>query len=162
MMGIAQPARLLRFPALLAAGILMLASALISMPIEAAASGAAAGGPGSLSHFDVARKDCFGTARNTTSKVWYTVAQGVLSDVYFPTLDNTNVETLRFVVTDGSTFTDLQGRDTTYTVTAPDPRALTCEVTTTAKSGRWRLVTDYLTDTQRNAVVLRRQLRVLR
>ncbi|MGZ4639106.1 MAG: hypothetical protein ACXV2J_08615, partial [Actinomycetes bacterium] len=36
-----------------------------------------------------------------------------LSDVYYPTIDNTNVETLQFVVTDGSTFTDLQSRDTT-------------------------------------------------
>ncbi|HYU67063.1 MAG TPA: hypothetical protein VEK09_09945, partial [Jatrophihabitantaceae bacterium] len=36
-------------------------------------------GPGALSHFDLARKDCLGTARNTTSKIWYTVAGGVLS-----------------------------------------------------------------------------------
>ena len=41
----------------------------------------APGGPGGLSHFDLARKDCLGTADNTTSKVWYTVAGGVLSDV---------------------------------------------------------------------------------
>ena len=75
-------------------------------------------GPGALSHFDLARKDCLGTARNTTSKVWYTVANGVLSDVYYPTVDNTNVETLQYVVTDGSTFTDLQTRDMTYTVEA--------------------------------------------
>ena len=73
-------------------------------------------GPGALSHFDLARKDCLGTARNTSSKVWYTVANGVLSDVYYPTVDNTNVETLQYVVTDGSTFTDLQTRDMTYTV----------------------------------------------
>ena len=50
------------------------------------------------------------------SKVWYTVADGVLSDVYYPTNDNTNNETLQYVVTDGSTFTDLQTRDMTYTV----------------------------------------------
>src|SRR5436190_9602410 len=50
---------------------------------------------GDLSHFDLARKDCLGTARNTTSKVWYTVANGVLSDVYYPTVDNTNVEQLQ-------------------------------------------------------------------
>ena len=49
-------------------------------------------GPGALSHFGLARKDCLGTARNTTSKVWYTVANGVLSDVYYPTVDNTNVD----------------------------------------------------------------------
>jgi len=67
-----------------------------------AQAAAAPGGPGALSHFDLARKDCLGTARNRTSKVWYTVAGGVLSDVYYPTVDNTNVETLQYVVTDGS------------------------------------------------------------
>ena len=70
---------------------------------RAAAAGAAPGGPGAMSYFDLARKDCVGTARNTTSKVWYTVADGVLSDTYEPTIDNTNVSTLQYVVTDGST-----------------------------------------------------------
>src|SRR3954465_12610725 len=84
----------------------------------------AADGPGALSHYDLARKDCVGTARNRTSKVWYTVADGVLSDVYFPTNDNTNVETLQYVVTDGHSFTDLQTRDMTYTVRSLDDRAL--------------------------------------
>ena len=42
----------------------------------------APGAPGAESYFDLARKDCVGTARNTTSKVWFTVADGVLSDVY--------------------------------------------------------------------------------
>src|SRR5450432_200123 len=71
-----------------------------------ASAASAPGGPGALSHFDLARKDCLGTARNTTSKVWYTVADGVLSVVYAPTIDTTNVETMQYVVTDGSTFTD--------------------------------------------------------
>jgi len=97
-------------------------------------SGAATDGPGALSHFDLARKDCLGTARNTTSKIWYTVAGGVLSDVYAPTIDTTNVETMQYLVTDGSSFTDLQSRDTTYTVSA-DSTGMVCTVTSTAKSG---------------------------
>src|SRR5256885_13123862 len=97
------------------------AAALVVPALPATASAApAADGPGALSHFDLARKDCVGTTRNTRSKVWFTVANGVLSDVYFPTNDNTNVETLQYVVTDGSTFTDLQTRNTTYTVQATD------------------------------------------
>jgi hypothetical protein len=88
---------------------------------------------GALSHFDLARKDCLGTARNTTSKVWYTVANGVLSDVYYPTVDNTNVETLQYVVTDGATFTDLQTRDMNYSVKAVNETGgMACEVTATA------------------------------
>jgi Glucodextranase, domain N len=103
-------------------------------------------GPGALSHFDLARKDCVGTARNTSSKVWFTIANGVLSDVYSPTVDNTNVETLQYVVTDGSTFTDLQARDMTYAVRATDRSGMACQVTSTARSGKYRLVTDYITD----------------
>ncbi len=114
------------------------------------------GAPGALSHFGLARKDCFGTARNTTSKVWYTVAGGVLSDVYYPTIDNTNVETLRYVVTDGSTFTDVQGRDTTYTVTPlPGSGGMGCSVTTTAKNGKYQITTDYVTDPARNALLMK-------
>jgi glucoamylase len=120
----------------------------------AAPSGTAADGPGALSHFDLARKDCIGTARNRGSKVWYTIADGVLSDVYFPTNDNTNVETLQYVVTDGTSFTDLQTRDMTYTVRSLDDRALGCRVTATDKDRRYRIVTDYLTDPERETVVM--------
>src|ERR1700751_5872344 len=135
----------------LAVGAVAAGSLAVAGPAAVAAPVPATGGPGALSHFDLARKDCLGTARNTTSKIWYTVADGVLSDVYYPTIDNTNVETLQYVVTDGSTFTDLQTRDMTYSVSAVDPGGMECEVTATAKSGRYRIVTDYLTDPARNA-----------
>ena len=127
-------------------------------PAQAAPAATAAGAPGALSHYDLARKDCVGTARNSTSKVWFTVANGVLSDVYAPTIDNTNVETLQFAVTDGSTFTDLQTRDMTYTVAALDPTGMSCRVTSTPRRGGYTLVTDYLTDPQRGSVVMRTRL----
>jgi glucoamylase len=142
-----RPARSLPLAALV---VLWCAAAAPAAP----AASPAADGPGALSHFDLARKDCVGTARNTTSKVWFTVANGVLSDVYFPTNDNTNVETLQYLVSDGSSFTDLQTRDTTYAVQATDDRALTCRVTTTAKSGRYEIVTDYTTDPSRPTVLI--------
>src|SRR4051794_1418786 len=154
-----QRARLLALALLLP----LTALALCAVPAGAAAqSGTPADGPGALSHFDLARKDCVGTARNRTSKVWFTVADGVLSDVYYPTNDNTENETLQYLVTDGATFTDLQTRDMTYTVRALDDRALTCRVTATAKSGRYRIVTDYLTDPGRPTVVTRARLTALK
>jgi glucan 1,4-alpha-glucosidase len=130
----------------------------VSSPATVLALTPAVDGPGAVSHFDLARKDCLGTAANTTSKVWYTVANGVLSDVYYPTIDNTNVETLQFIVTDGSTFTDLQTRDMTYTVDSLGPTGMACRVTSTAKSGRYRLVTDYITDPRHDSVLMRSHL----
>src|SRR6266481_3564723 len=137
----------------LAVGAVVAGSLAAAVPAAVAAPGPATGGPGALSHFDLARKDCLGTARNTTSKIWYTVAGGVLSDVYAPTIDTTNVETMQYLVTDGSSFTDLQTRDTTYTVSA-DSSGMVCTVTSTAKTGVYRLTTTYLTDPARPSVVV--------
>src|SRR4051812_23734873 len=123
----------------------------------ATAAGQAPGAPGSLSRFDLARKDCVGTAQNSGSKVWFTVADGVLSDVYEPTIDNTNVHTLQYVVTDGHTFTDLQSRDLTYRVSA-DAGGMECTVTATSATHGYTLTTRYLTDPARDAVVMRTTL----
>ena len=83
----------------------------------------------------------------------------MLSDVYYPTVDNTNVETLQYVVTDGSTFTDLQTRDMTYSVERVDGTGgMACRVTATAQSGKYRIVTDYVTDPARNALLMRVEL----
>ncbi|MGD0559053.1 MAG: glucodextranase DOMON-like domain-containing protein [Streptosporangiaceae bacterium] len=115
----------------------------------------AADGPGDESYYDEGRKDCVGTAANDNSKVWYTVADGMLSDVYYPTIDNTNVKSLEYIVTDGSSFTDIQPRDMTYTVSSLAAAGQACQVTATAKSGAYRLVTDYFTNPGSDAVVTR-------
>ncbi|QMU76099.1 glucan 1,4-alpha-glucosidase [Streptacidiphilus sp. PB12-B1b] len=137
------------------------APAAAAAPAAATAPGAtAAGGPGAASYFDLARKDCLGTARNTASKVWYTVADGVLSDVYEPTVDNTDVSTLQYVVTDGSTFTDLQTRDMSYTVQSDDS-GMACTVTSTDAKHGYRLRTVYVTDPARDTVLMHTQLSAL-
>ena len=152
-------------PVVAALGTLCLALA-AAAPAGAASSAAAQpavtapGGPGTMSYFDLARKDCVGTARNTGSKVWYTVAGGVLSDVYEPTIDNTNVATLQYIVTDGATFTDLQTRDMTYTVAA-DRSGMACTVTASDASHGYRLVTTYLTDPARDTVLMKTRLESL-
>ena len=86
--------------------------------------------------------------------------RGVLSDVYEPTIDNTNVDTLQYIVTDGATFTDLQTRDMTYTVAA-DPSGMACTVTASDASHGYRLVTTYITDPARDTVLMHTRLQDL-
>src|SRR6266704_2319529 len=120
----------------------------------------APGAPGAPSYFDLARKDCVGTAAGRGSKVWYTVAGGALSDVYEPTIDNTDVSTLQYIVTDGSTFTDPQTRDMTYTVAA-DPTGMACTVTATDAEHGYQLGTTYVTDPARDTVLMHTALTAL-
>ncbi len=74
----------------------------------------------------------------------YTLQDGGLSEVYYPDLGTPSVCDLRFVVTDGRTFTE---RDSDATVThLADPHALVYVQTDTEKSGRWRITKTYVTD----------------
>lgn len=123
----------------------------------------AAGAPGSESHYDEGRKDCVGTAEDRESKVWYTVADGTLSDVYGPTIDNTNVKSLDPIVTGtdaGTPFTDLQPRDMTYTVSQLDQTGMACRVVAVPKGAdpKFAIVTDFITSPVQDAVVMRESL----
>ena len=88
------------------------------------------------------------------------MAGGVLSDVYEPTIDNTDVSTLQYIVTDGATFTDLQARDMTYTVAA-DPTGMACTVTSTDAKHGFRLITTYITDPASDTVLMHTRLQGL-
>ena len=60
-------------------------------------------------------------------------------------------------MTDGSTFTDLQTRDMTYTVSA-DPTGMACTVTATDAQHGYKLTTTYITDTASDTVLMHTRL----
>src|SRR3989442_319072 len=56
----------------------------------------APGGPGAPPMWGPGRKMAFGTAPVLRSKLWYTLADGSLSEVFFPTIDHVALHELRF------------------------------------------------------------------
>jgi glucoamylase len=53
--------------------------------------------PGIDAHWPTAAKNGFGTSTSLTSKVWFTLASGTLTEVFYPTIDIPNTQTLQFV-----------------------------------------------------------------
>ncbi|MEC3979313.1 glycoside hydrolase family 15 protein [Amycolatopsis sp. H20-H5] len=104
------------------------------------------GGPASWA---TGNKAALGTSATTASTVWFTVANGITSEVFYPRADVANTQDMQFVVTDGSTFVDLERDATTHAVSMPDEKALEYTVTNTAKSGKYRITTSYVTDPNR-------------
>src|SRR3954464_8368848 len=102
--------------------------------------------PGASANWTTGNKQGLGTSVGTDSKVWYTLSDGALSEVYYPSGDRANVRSLEFAVTDGSTFVDRESADTTHAVRLDDPRSLTYTQINTAKSGRYRITKTYVTD----------------
>ena len=136
-----------------AAAAAVLALVVVPAGPGAAAARSAPGAPGQASDWNPGDKDGFGTAVGTASKVWYTLADGELTDVYYPRIDTPSIRDSQFVVTDGTTFTDREDRDSTHKVTLLSPNSLTYRITNTAKSGAWRITKTFVTDPARSSVL---------
>ena len=64
----------------------------------------APGGPGIDPRWTHGAKVAVGTAYSTSSRVWYTLDAGCVTEVYYPTVDTPQIRDLQFLFTDGETF----------------------------------------------------------
>src|SRR5215211_912539 len=108
---------------------------------------------GQDAHWPTAAKNGFGTSTTLVSKVWFTLANGVMTEVFYPTLDKPNVQTLQLqVVTDGKTESEID--DTHHCLELPNSNALIFRQINSAKSGQYTITKTYITDPQRNTVLI--------
>jgi len=138
----------------------LLAIGLTAVP-TAAYAGPAPGAPGIASTWTTGAKQGLGTSATTTSKLWYTLGQGVAHEVYYPRADLPNVQDLQFMVTDGSGFTDEEKSATSHQVGLSDGRSLTYQQVNTANNGRYRITKTYVTDPARATLLIRTRFQVL-
>jgi glucoamylase len=134
------------------AGLLVFA---VSGLANAASPGLGApGAPGAKAVWTAADKDGFGTSTTTASKVWYTLNNGELTEVYYPDLGTPSVRDLQFVVSDGATFAERDTDATTQSVQLVDGRALEYRQIDTDKDGKYRITKTYVTDPARSTVLV--------
>src|SRR5256885_6200714 len=92
----------------------------------------APGAPGLDAHWPSAAKNGFGTSNTLSSKVWFTLNNGVLTEVYYPRLDVPNVQTLQLIIVGGRVETE--NDDTIHRLEVLDPGSLTFRQINTAKT----------------------------
>jgi glucoamylase len=118
---------------------------------------AASDGPGSAASWTTGNKLAVGASATTDSKVWFTVAKGIVSETFYPRLDVPNMQDMQYVITDGSTFVDLERDATSHAVSMSTEKALEYTVTNTdtRPSARYRITSTYITDPSRNTLLIR-------
>src|SRR5215212_9442059 len=85
-----------------------------------------------------AAKNGFGTSTSLSSKVWFTLAQGAMTEVFFPTLDVPNVQNLQLLIMiDGQVKAETESSDTIHRLELADSGSLSFRQINTAKSGRY-------------------------
>ena len=110
-------------------------------------------GQGADAHWPTAAKNGFGTSNTLTSKVWFTLADGVMTEVFFPTLDVPNVQMLQLHVATGVKV-ETEIDDTFHRLELPNPLSLTFRQINAAKSGQYTITKTYITDPRRSTVLI--------
>jgi glucoamylase len=115
----------------------------------------APGGPGIEPRWTRGAKIAVGSAYSTSSRVWYTLEAGCVTEVYYPTIDSPQIRDLQFLVTDGESFFHDERRNFETQIDCISEAALGFEVTQREKQGRYSIHKTILGDPHQNCVLLR-------
>ncbi len=115
----------------------------------------AEGKPGEKPTWSSGAKTLVGTAASSRSRIWFTIGNGTLNEIYFPDVDQANTRSVRFLISDGQDFFSDEEWDAVHTVTWIAPGAPGCHVESKCKAGRYTLVKDILSDPIRDTLIMR-------
>jgi glucoamylase len=118
----------------------------------------APGGPGIEPRWTRGTKVAVGTAYSTSSRLWYTLDYGCVTEVYYPTIDSPQIRDLQFLVTDGETFFHDERRNFVGDIDCVSEAALGFEVTNGEKEGRYSIKKTILGDPHQNCLLIHTEL----
>lgn len=106
-------------------------------------------------YWPTAAKNGFGTSNTLTSKVWFTLADGVLTEVFYPTVDRPELRSLQILIITNTGTAENETEDTVHQLELPNSGSLTFRQINRAKSGAYRITKTYVTDPRRSSVLIR-------
>ena len=131
------------------------ALALVALLAQACRPADAPGSPGEKATWTNGNKQGIGTSATAASHVWFTLADGALTETYYPTVDKAQTRLLELIVADGRGLVERETADMQHQVRAVNPRALAFEQTNASRAGRYRIVKTVISDPARPVVLLR-------
>ncbi|MGW7001272.1 glycoside hydrolase family 15 protein [Streptomyces sp. NPDC054933] len=143
----------LRRTSLLTAAATLAAAALAGSAGSAVAD-PAPGAPGASAFWNEPNVQGFADALSAQSKVWYTLGNGELQNVFSPQPDTPDTFGLQYYVSDGSSFTDNEVANTSHAISLVDPTSLEWQQTNTAANGKYKITKTYVADPARSVVLV--------
>ncbi|HKD15453.1 MAG TPA: glycoside hydrolase family 15 protein [Candidatus Angelobacter sp.] len=112
------------------------------------------GHPGILPTWSTSSKEGVGTAYSTSSRVWFSLARGILTEIYYPTIDRPQIRDAQFLVTDHETFFHEEKRDLPTTVVRLQSETLGFRTTSKDPEGRYTLTKEVISDPHQSCVLV--------
>src|SRR5687768_11645929 len=106
----------------------------------------ATGGPGISPRWTHGGKDGVGTAYAASSRVWFTIWNGIITEVYYPTIDRSQLRDLQLLISDGSSFFHEEKRDLNSCFEQLSDHTLGYRIRNDDSHGRYAIVKEIITD----------------
>lgn len=116
------------------------------------------GHPGTEPRWTHGCKDGVGTASAASSRMWFTLWNGIITEIYYPTVDRPQTRDVQYLVSDGSTFFHEEKRHLISTTERLSPRTLGYRVTNADSAGRYAITKEIITDPHLPCVLQHTQL----
>ncbi len=122
----------------------------------------APGAPGMPARWTSSAKTGVGTALSNKSRVWFTLNQGIFSEIYYPSLDQACIRDMGLIITDGIDFFSEEKRDTTSEVHLMADGVPAYRLVNSSRDGRYRIEKQIVTDPYRDTVLQKVQFDALK
>lgn len=116
------------------------------------------GAPGINPRWTRSDKQAVGTSYFAGSRLWFTLAAGIVSELYYPTIDRPQTRDLQYLVSDGESFFHDERRDTTCRIEQLSDHALGFRVINTNEQYGYRIVKQIITDPHYACLLIRTRL----
>ncbi|EQD53427.1 Glucan 1,4-alpha-glucosidase [mine drainage metagenome] len=101
-----------------------------------------------------------GTAYSADSRIWFTLHQGVVSEIYSPYIDRPQVRDIQLLVSDGKRFLHEERRDLTVLTERYSPHGLGYRITSCDPEGRYRIEKELIAAPHQPCLLQRTRLEV--
>ena len=115
------------------------------------------GAPGIEPLWTHADKEGIGTAHSIGSRLWFTIWHGILTEVYYPTVDRPQIRDLEFLFSDGDGLFLEEKRDLDYTVERMTP-SQGYRITAHDREGRFYFTKEIIAEPERPCVLIHTSL----
>jgi len=104
------------------------------------------GAPGMEPRWTHGNKNGVGTAYSASSKIWFTLFGGIVTEVYYPKVDRPQIRDLQYLITDGKSFFHEEKRDLESQVERLSDFTLGFKCTNSDLAGRYTITKEVMTD----------------
>jgi glucoamylase len=116
------------------------------------------GRPGLEPRWTHGDKDGVGCALSRSSRIWFTIWRGILTEVYYPTVDRPQIRDLEYLITDGRSFLHEEKRDLVSKVERLSDHTLGYQITNTDPQGRYTITKEVISDPSVSCILQRTKL----